>query len=40
MKLTFTHSAQRDLVRGDYIVRYIVRSDEVCILCIWHGKEE
>lgn len=30
----------RDLVRGDYIVRYIERPDEVCILRVWHGKEE
>ncbi len=30
----------QDLVRGDYIVRYLVRHEEVCILRIWHCKED
>ncbi|MFX4228250.1 MAG: type II toxin-antitoxin system RelE/ParE family toxin [Porticoccaceae bacterium] len=30
----------QDLVRGDYIVRYLVRHEEVAVLRIWHGKED
>ena len=30
----------QDLVRGDYIVRYLVHHDEVSVLRIWHGKED
>jgi len=30
----------QDLVSGDYIVRYIVLKDAVCVLRIWHGKED
>ena len=30
----------KDLMRGDYIVRYLVRHEEVCVLRIWHGRED
>jgi addiction module RelE/StbE family toxin len=30
----------RDLIIGDYIVRYLVRSNEINILRVWHHKEE
>lgn len=29
----------RDLIVGDYIVRYLVIEDEIYILRIWHGRE-
>lgn len=29
----------RDLVAGDYVVRYTVRNDTVVILRVWHGRE-
>ncbi len=29
----------RELVAGDYVVRYIVLNDELTVLRIWHGKE-
>jgi len=29
----------RDLVAGDYVVRYSVREDTVVILRLWHGRE-
>ena len=29
----------RDLIIGDYIVRYILIEDEIYILRIWHGRE-
>ena len=29
----------RDLIVGDYIVRYIFIEDEIYILRIWHGRE-
>jgi len=30
----------RQLVAGDYIVRYAIRGEIIHILNIWHGKEE
>ena len=33
-------SGVQDLISGDYITRYIVVGDTVCILRVWHGKEE
>jgi len=30
----------RQLMAGDYIVRYAVRDELIYILKIWHGKEE
>ncbi|MES9905292.1 MAG: type II toxin-antitoxin system RelE/ParE family toxin [Sedimenticola sp.] len=30
----------RDLISGDYLVRYAVLGDEIYILRIWHGKED
>jgi len=30
----------RDLVAGDYVVRYTVRGDHVVVLRIWHGREQ
>jgi len=30
----------RDLVVGDYIVRYIHIEEEIYILRIWHGRED
>lgn len=30
----------RDLVHGDYIVRYTLLENTVMILRIWHGKED
>ena len=30
----------RDLIRGDYVVRYLIKNDLITILRIWHGKEE
>ncbi len=30
----------RDLIIGNYIVRYLVRSNEINILRVWHHKEE
>lgn len=29
----------RELVAGDYVVRYTVRGDAVVILRVWHGRE-
>ena len=29
----------RELVAGNYVVRYTVRSDIVVILRVWHGRE-
>ncbi len=29
----------RDLVVGKYIVRYLIRSDDLYILRVWHQKE-
>jgi plasmid stabilization system protein ParE len=29
----------RELVAGDYLVRYTTRDDTVVILRIWHGRE-
>lgn len=31
--------ALRDLVTGNYLIRYLVINDEIHILRIWHGKE-
>jgi toxin ParE1/3/4 len=30
----------RDLIQGDYIVRYTLLENTVIFLRIWHGKEE
>lgn len=30
----------QELITGDYIVRYLVRDEEVYLLRIWHGKED
>ncbi len=30
----------RQLVAGDYIVRYAIRGEIIYILKIWHGKED
>ncbi len=30
----------RDLIIGNYIARYLVRSNEINILRVWHHKEE
>ncbi len=30
----------RDLIIGNYITRYLVRSNEINILRVWHHKEE
>jgi len=29
----------RDLIVGDYIVRYLIRGNEIYILRVWHQKE-
>jgi len=29
----------RDLIVGDYTVRYLVVEDEIYVLRIWHGRE-
>jgi len=29
----------RDLIIGNYIVRYLIRSNEINILRVWHHKE-
>jgi plasmid stabilization system protein ParE len=29
----------RELVAGDYVVRYTTRDDSVVILRVWHGRE-
>jgi plasmid stabilization system protein ParE len=29
----------RELVAGDYVVRYTVRGEAVVILRVWHGRE-
>lgn len=29
----------RELVAGDYVVRYTTRDDSVVILRLWHGRE-
>jgi len=29
----------RDLIVGDYIIRYLVIADDIYILRIWHGRE-
>jgi plasmid stabilization system protein ParE len=29
----------RELVAGDYVVRYTVREDAVVVLRVWHGRE-
>lgn len=29
----------RDLIRGDYIVRYLIQDGVITILRVWHGKE-
>jgi len=30
----------RDLIRGDYIVRYILHKSTIAILRIWHHRED
>jgi len=30
----------RDLISGGYLVRYAVFENDICILRIWHGKED
>ena len=30
----------REVVRGDYVVRYTVTAQTVLVLRIWHGKED
>jgi len=30
----------RDLIHGDYIIRYTVSKQTIIILRVWHGKEE
>ena len=30
----------RDLIIGNYIVRYLVNSEEVYVLRVWHHKED
>ncbi len=30
----------RDLIIGNYIVRYLIRSEKIDILRVWHHKEE
>ncbi len=30
----------RDLIIGDYVIRYILVEEEIYILRIWHGKED
>lgn len=30
----------RDLISGGYFVRYAVFENDICILRIWHGKED
>jgi addiction module RelE/StbE family toxin len=30
----------RDLINGNYIVRYLIRSDKIDILRVWHHKED
>ncbi len=30
----------RELVAGDYIIRYTVRDESVVVLRIWHGRED
>ncbi len=29
----------RELVAGDYVVRYTVKGDAVAVLRVWHGRE-
>ena len=29
----------RELVAGDYVVRYTVKGDAVVVLRVWHGRE-
>lgn len=29
----------RDLFVGDYTIRYLIGDNEICILRMWHGKE-
>ena len=29
----------RELVAGDYVVRYTVRDEDVIVLRVWHGRE-
>ncbi|MDF5713166.1 MAG: type II toxin-antitoxin system RelE/ParE family toxin [Rhizonema sp. NSF051] len=29
----------RELIAGKYVVRYIIKSDTLFVLRIWHGKE-
>jgi plasmid stabilization system protein ParE len=30
----------RDLMAGDYVVRYTVRDEYVVVLRVWHGRED
>ena len=30
----------RQLIAGDYIVRYAIRGETIYVLKIWHGKED
>ncbi len=30
----------RDWLVGDYVVRYLIASDRVFVLRVWHGKEQ
>ncbi len=30
----------RDLIIGDYTIRYLVIEDEIYVLRIWHGRED
>lgn len=30
----------RDLICGDYVVRYLIQDNVITLLRVWHGKEE
>jgi len=30
----------RDLILGDYVVRYLLLDNAVLILCVWHQRED
>lgn len=33
-------STVRDLITGNYVIRYLILKSEIHILRIWHGKED
>jgi len=40
MKVSYTPESIDDLIIGNDIIRYLIRSNQIDILRIWHYKED